>query len=82
MQNRCLFGSAPFELVFGHNVRGPLKVLQEKFMVSPYQKNIFDFVTKCRICLRTAGSIAKFISAAQELMKGCLFVKLWSVSAR
>ncbi|TWW57385.1 Kelch-like protein 30 [Takifugu flavidus] len=61
---------APFELVFGHNVRGPLKVLQEKFMVSPYQKtNIFDFVTKCRTRLRTAGAIAKSISAAQELRK-------------
>lgn len=75
MQNRSLFGSAPFELVFGHNVQGPLKVLQ-KFMVNPYQKtNIFDFVTKCKTRLRTAGCIEKFISAAQELMKGCLTVK-------
>lgn len=81
MQNRSLFGSAPFELVFGHNVQGPLTVLQEKFMVSPYQKtSIFDFVTKCRKRLRTAGCIAKSISASQELMKGCLTVKLWPVS--
>lgn len=27
-------GFSPFELVFGHNVRGPLKLLKEKFILS------------------------------------------------
>ena len=26
------FGFSPFELVFGHTVRGPLKLLKEKFL--------------------------------------------------
>lgn len=49
---KSLFGFSPFELVFGHTVRGPLKLLKEKWLtetsyiylldyVSDFKKNVF-----------------------------------------
>lgn len=46
--------------VFGHNVRGPLKVLKEQFMSSSSPKtNVLDFVSQCREHLHHASSWAK-----------------------
>ena len=65
-------GFSPAELVFGHSVRGPLKVLKERFLsarASP-QTNVLDFVTQCRERLHHACSLAKeILSSSQGNMK-------------
>nr|XP_043876803.1 uncharacterized protein LOC122766190 isoform X1 [Solea senegalensis] len=64
-------GFSPAELVFGHNVRGPLKVLKEKFLcnISP-QTTVQDFVSQCKERLRNASALAKVaLSSSQESMK-------------
>ena len=65
-------GFSPAELVFGHSVRGPLKVLKEQFMsIGPSPKtNVLDFVTQCRERLHHACSLAKAtLSTSQGKMK-------------
>ncbi|KAK0136880.1 hypothetical protein N1851_026963 [Merluccius polli] len=61
----------PTELVFGHNVRGPLKVLQEQFMSGvPSDSNVLDFVSKCQARLHRATSLAReALSSSQGSMK-------------
>lgn len=64
-------GFSPSELVFGHKVRGTLKVLQEKFTFrcSP-ETSIRNFVTQCKTLLQKAISIAReSLAAAQGQMK-------------
>uniref|UniRef100_A0A671UCI0 Gypsy retrotransposon integrase-like protein 1 n=1 Tax=Sparus aurata TaxID=8175 RepID=A0A671UCI0_SPAAU len=64
-------GFSPAELVFGHSVRGPLKVLKEQFLcnVSP-QTTVQDFVSRCKERLRYASALAKVaLSSSQERMK-------------
>lgn len=65
-------GFSPAELVFGHTVRGPLKVLKENIMAietSP-KTNILDYVCKFRERLHTACSLAKkSLATAQKGMK-------------
>uniref|UniRef100_A0A3Q1F7N1 Gypsy retrotransposon integrase-like protein 1 n=1 Tax=Acanthochromis polyacanthus TaxID=80966 RepID=A0A3Q1F7N1_9TELE len=53
-------GFSPAELVFGHNVCGPLKVLKEKFVnnVSP-RLNVSEFVSQCRERSQHAALLAK-----------------------
>jgi hypothetical protein len=43
-------GFSPFELVFGHQVRGPLKLLKEKWLNGDKleSENLLDFVSKFR----------------------------------
>ena len=64
-------GFSPAELVFGHNVRGPLKVLKEQFMSDSSQEtNVLDFVSKCRERLHRAVLLAKeALSSFQDSMK-------------
>ena len=64
-------GFSPAELVFGHNVRGPLKVLKERFMSDSSQEtNILDFVSQCRERLHRAVLLAKeALCSSQESMK-------------
>ena len=38
----CL-GFSPFELVFGHTVRGPLKLLKEKWLTETSDLNLLDY---------------------------------------
>ena len=54
-------GFSPFELVFGHNVRGPLKVMKEKLLseTSPVQLNLLDYVSDFKLKLVRACEIAK-----------------------
>ena len=47
-------GFSPFELVFGHTVRGPLKLMKEKFLSnneSPLNllQYVSDFKTSCSV---------------------------------
>uniref|UniRef100_A0A671WFH3 Gypsy retrotransposon integrase-like protein 1 n=1 Tax=Sparus aurata TaxID=8175 RepID=A0A671WFH3_SPAAU len=63
-------GFSPAELVFGHNVRGPLKVLTEKFMLESEKMNVLDFVSQCRERLHRASTLAKeALAASQSDMK-------------
>lgn len=64
-------GFSPAKLVFGHNIRGPLKVLQEQFLSKHIEKiNVFDFVSRCRERLHKAITLVReAISSCQADMK-------------
>lgn len=64
-------GFSPFELVYGHTVRGPLKMLKEKFLSekdSPM--NLLQYVSEFRERLSKACEVAKEnLKAVQAKMK-------------
>lgn len=64
-------GFSQAELVFGHNVRGPLKVLQEQLMCSSSKKvDVPTFVSRCRERLKRAVKYAKeSLTSSQTNMK-------------
>ncbi|KAK7926200.1 hypothetical protein WMY93_008510 [Mugilogobius chulae] len=64
-------GFSPAELVFGHSIRGPLKVLKEQFLsVSVSTGSVSDFVSKCRERLQQASVLAKeALFSSQASMK-------------
>lgn len=65
-------GFSPSELVFGHNVRGPLKILKDKFFTvgSSEKCNVLDFISRTREHLRNACAVAKEeLSLSQKKMK-------------
>ncbi len=65
-------GFSPADLVFGHTVRGPLKILKEGMLsegTSP-KENILDYVSRFRERLHTACTFAKkSLGEAQKSMK-------------
>ena len=64
-------GFCPFELVFGHNVRGPLKLLKEKWLQNePELVQMSDYVCKLRERLSKARELAhKNLRSSQTKMK-------------
>ena len=63
-------GFSPFELVFGHNVRGPLSLLNEQWSYSDTQIGLLDYVLKFKERLRKACELAKQnLQSAQHKMK-------------
>ena len=64
-------GFSPFELVFGHTVRGPLKLLKEKWLAEESEEsNLLSYVSKFRERLNKACEMAKEnLQNAQEVMK-------------
>lgn len=40
---------SPFELEFGHTVRGPLKLLKEKWLCDEGDLNLLDYVSVFRV---------------------------------
>ena len=63
-------GFSPFELLFGREVRGPLKLLKESWLDNEDQVGLLDQVTKLRQRMRGAGEIAREnLKAAQTKMK-------------
>ena len=65
-------GFSPAELVFGHTVRGPLRVLKDQLTCesSPTQRNVLTYVSRFRERLHEACSIAReSLSVAQQGMK-------------
>ena len=51
-------GFSPFELVFGHTVRGPLKLLKDKFLSSEsHSNNLLQYVSNFRTTLDRAVSV-------------------------
>ena len=67
-------GFSPFELVFGHSVRGPLKLLKEVWMSDEEEPsiNMLDYVSKFRHRSFQACEIAK-----QNLQHAQTRIKVW-----
>ena len=74
-------GFSPAELVFGHRMRGPLKMLKEKLLSGSSPKSsVPDFVSQCKERLRCATSLAKeALSSAQDAMKRRFDKKFWQL---
>ena len=63
-------GFSPFDLVFGHPVRGPLKLLKEKFLSADKCLNLLKYVTDFRHKLLRATELAKeSLKSVQDKMK-------------
>ena len=64
-------GFSPSELVFGHTVRGPLKILRESWLSEKASHhNLSDYVTKIRCRLSRACELAKEnLGVSQKRMK-------------
>ncbi|KAJ8018540.1 hypothetical protein HOLleu_43415 [Holothuria leucospilota] len=66
-------GFSPFELIYGHEVRGPLKLLKEKWLCEPEaQTNVLDFVSTFQERLFNARQIA-----LDNLGKSQTSMKVW-----
>lgn len=52
-------GFSPFELIFGHTVRGPLKIVKEKWLAESTELNLLDYVSKFKERLYNAVTIAQ-----------------------
>lgn len=52
-------GFSPMELVFGHEGRGPIKMLKEKFLSPSSEMNVLDYVIKRREHLHRAVRITR-----------------------
>ena len=63
-------GFSPFELVFGHTVRGPLKLLKENLLSDDTSMNLLEYVTTFKHRLNKACETAKKnLGLAQTKMK-------------
>ena len=51
-------GYSPFELIFGHTVRGPLKLLKEQFMSEDKPRDLLTYVCTFKDRLQNACEIA------------------------
>jgi hypothetical protein len=66
-------GFSPFELVFGHTVRGPLKLLKEKWLSEQDpQVNLLEYVSTFKNRLHRALEIAR-----SNLKEGQAVMKTW-----
>ena len=65
-------GFSPFELVFGHTVRGPLKMLKEKWLSDSSDLNLLDYVCTFKERLLEATHLAQ-----QNLKKSQSRMKKW-----
>ncbi|KAL1261228.1 hypothetical protein QQF64_009055 [Cirrhinus molitorella] len=52
-------GFSPAELVFGHTVRGPLKMIKDHWSNDPTPNNVLDYVSDFRLKLHRACELAK-----------------------
>lgn len=63
-------GFSPFELVFGHEVRAPLKLLKEQLTQPQTNENVLQYVSKFQDRLWVAGRLAReHLKGAQACMK-------------
>ncbi|KAL1266443.1 hypothetical protein QQF64_002118 [Cirrhinus molitorella] len=65
-------GFSPAEMVFGHTVRGPLKVLKDKMLESDTETRttVIDYVSRFRQKLHSACNLARdFLKVVQSGMK-------------
>ena len=64
-------GFSPFELIFGHTPRGPLKLLKEAWLDKDHSGNLLTRISDVRLKLQTANRFA------QENMKAQCNMKTW-----
>ena len=65
-------GFSPFGLVFGRTFRGPLKLLEEKWLNDDTDTNLLDYVSEFKFRLNKASEIAREnLKQAQTKMKKC-----------
>lgn len=64
-------GFSPFELVFGHTVRGPLSMLKERWLQeTPTNESVFEYISRFRTRLHEAYELAREkLKTAQNKMK-------------
>ena len=63
-------GFSPFDLVFGHSVRGPLQLLKEQWLSGDTEYDLLTYVTAFRERLHSACEFAKSnLQKSQETMK-------------
>ncbi|XP_033100281.1 uncharacterized protein LOC117103773, partial [Anneissia japonica] len=63
-------GFSPFELVYGHDVRGPLKLIKERFLNHDDETNLLDYVSTFRERLSQACEVARnHLKDSQQSMK-------------
>ena len=63
-------GLSPFKLVFGHNVRGPLKLVKENWLAEDAPNNLLDQVSNLCSRLTIASELAqKNLNISQHKMK-------------
>ena len=63
-------GFIPFELVYGHEVRGPLKLIKERFLSEEDETNLLDYVSNFKERLSKACSVAQeCLKVSQRVMK-------------
>ncbi|XP_030835976.1 uncharacterized protein LOC115921856 [Strongylocentrotus purpuratus] len=63
-------GFSSFELVYGHSVRGPLKLLKERLLCDDSQTNVLEYVSTFRERMHKAWEVARQnLSDSQEKMK-------------
>ena len=63
-------GFSPFELVFGRTVRGPLKLVKEKWLSENTDDNILSYIVKLKDRLHNACKLAQSsLKATQDGMK-------------
>ena len=65
-------GFSPFELVFGHTVRGPLKLLKEKWLTETSDLNLLDYVSDFKEKLYNACKLAQ-----ENLKSSQMKMKMW-----
>ena len=59
-----------FELIFGHEVRGPLKLIKEKLISEHSETTLLDYVSNFRERLNRASELARqHLKAEQHVMK-------------
>ncbi len=61
-------GFGPFELMFGHTVCGPLKVVEEDWLQDTRQYNLLDYVSAFKYRLKTCDLAHKNVKGTQEQM--------------
>ena len=63
-------GFTPFELVYGHEVRGPLKLIKERFLSEEDETNLLDYMSNFKERLSKACSVAQeHLKVSQRVMK-------------
>ena len=65
-------GFSPFELIFGHTVRGPLSMLKEKWLQgNPANESLLEYVSRFQTRLQETCELAqKRLKTVQSEMKG------------
>lgn len=63
-------GFSPFDLIFGHTVRGPLKLLKDQWLESEIKTDVLSYVVSFREKLQDVRKVARDnLEKAQEKMK-------------